>query len=450
VAVPSGHYSTRGTVALQIARMRRGHRRPLTLAALRVRSFRFQWSADLLTSWAFEMETLVLGWYVMIHTGSVLLLTAFASLQFLGTLAAPMFGVLGDRLGGRTMLCAMRAFYVGLAVVLALLALTGTLTPLAVLVVAALGGIVRPNDLVMRNTLIGETIPPAAMIGALGMSRATADSARVGGALAGAGLSTMLGVGITYLVVAGLYVASLALTLGVARRTPVPDPAAATRTVPLPSPSGWRDLLEGLRHVRTTPELLAMMLLAFLINLTAYPASSGLLPYIAREVYRVDATGLGWLAASFAFGGLLASIAIVLTGGTRHPERSTLACTAVWYALLLGFGQATSLGAGLVALLAAGFAQNVAMISMMATLLAAAGQGFRGRVMGVRMLAVYGLPLGLIASGVLIERIGYPLTITASAGLGLACTVLIGARWRASLWWRRPRPVPDASLAQRV
>jgi hypothetical protein len=29
----------------------------LTFDAFRVRSFRFQWSADLLTSWAFEMET---------------------------------------------------------------------------------------------------------------------------------------------------------------------------------------------------------------------------------------------------------------------------------------------------------------------------------------------------------------------------------------------------------
>ena len=421
----------------------------MTLAALRIRSFRFQWSADLLTSWAFEMETLVLGWFVMVHTGSVLLLTAFGSLQFLGTLAAPMFGVLGDRLGGRTMLCAMRATYAALAALLALLALTESLTPLAVLVIAALSGIVRPNDLVMRTTLIGETIPAAAMMGALGMSRATSDSARVGGALAGAGLSTVLGVGTTYLVVTSLYAASLALTLGVARRTPVPDPAAAARGVPVTTPSGWRDLLEGLRRVLMTPELLAMMLLAFLINLTAYPASTGLLPYIAREVYHVNATGLGWLVASFALGGLLASILMVLTGGTRHPERSTLACTAIWYALLLVFGHAGGLAAGLLTLLATGFVQNVAMISMTATLLAAAGEGFRGRVMGVRMLAVYGLPLGLIASGLLIERIGYPLTITVSGALGLACTVLIGVRWRASLW-RRPRVAPATSLAQRV
>jgi ABC-type transport system involved in cytochrome c biogenesis permease subunit len=57
--------------------------------------------------------------------------------------------------------------------------------------------------------------------------------------------------------------------------------------------------------------------------------------------------------------------------------------------------------------------------------------------MGVRMLAVYGLPLGLMASGALIDRIGYPLTISASAVLGLVFTVLIGIRWRASLWPRR-------------
>src|SRR3989442_10547423 len=38
------------------------------------------------------METLVLGWYVMVNTGSVLWLTVFGSLQYVGTLAAPMVG----------------------------------------------------------------------------------------------------------------------------------------------------------------------------------------------------------------------------------------------------------------------------------------------------------------------------------------------------------------------
>ena len=44
------------------------------------------------------METLILGWYVLVETGSVLLLTLFASLTYIGTLIAPMFGVVGDRI----------------------------------------------------------------------------------------------------------------------------------------------------------------------------------------------------------------------------------------------------------------------------------------------------------------------------------------------------------------
>jgi MFS family permease len=415
------------------------------LAAFQVRSFRYQWPADLLTSWAFEMETIILGWYVMVQTGSVLLLTAFGSLQFLGTLAAPMFGVLGDRVGGRLMLCAMRGIYLTLALLVMALALGGVLSPAWVFAAATLNGVFRPNDLVMRNALIGETIPPGHLVGALGMSRATMDSARIGGALAGAGLSTVLGIGYTYVVVTAFYAASLLLTLRISRARPVPDPAAPS-PYPLPlagerdGASRWQDLKDGLAHVRETPRLLAPMWLAFLINLTAYPASGGLLPYVAQRVYQVDATGLGWLVAAFSCGGLLASIGVVLTGGPRHPERTTLVHTALWYALLLGFGHLASMGPGLVTLLAAGFVQNVAMISMTGVLLAASGERFRGRVMGVRALAVYGLPIGLMVSGALIERIGYPATITLSAAVGLLFTLLIGVRWRAAMW-RRSRPV---------
>ena len=421
----------------------------MIFAALRVRSFRFQWPADLLTSLAFEMETLILGWYVMVQTGSVLLLTLFGALQFLGTLAAPLFGVLGDRLGGRLMLCAIRAICGLFAALLMVLALTGTLTPALVLVVAALAGIVRTNDLVMRNLLVGETIPSPHLMNALGLSRATMDSARVAGALVGAGLSATLGIGRSYALVTGLYVLSLALTFGVARRRPVPDPGQSARAAPAgaSAPSGWRDLKDGLVHVVTTPRLLAVMSLAVLINLTAYPVTSGLLPYVARQVYHVDATGLGWLSASFSLGGLLGSIALVLTGGTRQPERAMLIYAAIWYALLFGFGHAGTMTAGLAVLVLAGIAQSVATISMMASLLAAAEDRFRGRVMGARTLAVYGLPIGLMVSGVLVERLGYTLTVSAATAVGLACTLLIGLRWRASIWTPR---VVSASSPQRV
>ena len=82
--------------------------RVAALAPFRVRSFRFQWPSNLATSWAFEMETLILGWYILVETQSVFLLAVSASLPFTGTLLAPFFGVMADRLGRGTVLCAMR------------------------------------------------------------------------------------------------------------------------------------------------------------------------------------------------------------------------------------------------------------------------------------------------------------------------------------------------------
>src|SRR5579862_5020115 len=64
-------------------------------APFRNRSFRIQWPADMATSWAFEMETLILGWYVLVETQSVTLLAFFASLQYTGTFVGPLLGVVG-------------------------------------------------------------------------------------------------------------------------------------------------------------------------------------------------------------------------------------------------------------------------------------------------------------------------------------------------------------------
>src|SRR6476660_2877355 len=120
--------------------------RPSALAPFYSRNYRFQWPADLITSWAFEMETLILGWYVLVETGSVLLFTGFAALGYVGTLAAPMFGVIGDRIGHRDLLAMMRATYAVLAATLMTLALTSNLRPLYVLIIVAIMGLVRPSD----------------------------------------------------------------------------------------------------------------------------------------------------------------------------------------------------------------------------------------------------------------------------------------------------------------
>jgi predicted MFS family arabinose efflux permease len=394
------------------------------LAPFQVRSFRFQYPADLLTSWGSEMENTILGWYILTATGSVLLLTLFASLQYFGTLAAPIFGMAGDRIGHRPVLCAMRITYAAMALLLMTLAFTALLRPLHVFVIAAISGLVRPSDLAMRGALVAETMPTHTFVSAMGASRTTSDSARTVGSLAGASLFAWLGLGSAYVAITSFYLMGFSLTLGV---------GGARRAAAIAHKSFWRDMREGLAYLVDTPASLAALWLAFLVNLTAFPMTSGLLPYVAQDIYHVDQTGLGYLIASFASGALVGSIIIGFLGRAIRPARMMIVFAVIWYVMLLVFVRMQDAASGSLMLFWAGLAQSLSLVPMSALLLHGAG-AYRGRIMGMRMMAIYGLPLGLLVAGALIDRIGFALTATIYCVFGIAMTTLIALNWRAALW----------------
>jgi hypothetical protein len=59
-----------------------------------------------------------------------------------------------------------------------------------------------------------------------------------------------------------------------------------------------------------------------------------------------------------------------------------------------------------------------------------------GRVMGMRILAIWGLPLGLLAAGPVIAQLGFAACTLIYGGLGLIATLAIAHRWRGALWHR--------------
>jgi len=410
----------------------RGALRYTMLAPFGVRSFRFQWPADLLTSWAFEMETIILGWYVLVETGSVLWLTAFGAMQYLGTLIAPLYGVVGDRLGHKSLLLGMRAAYAVCASTLLLFALSGSISPVVVVIVTAFMGLVRPSDLGVRGALIAETMPSNTLISALSLSRTTQDSARVAGALVGASIFTLFGMAPAYVIITSLYIVGALLMLG--DTAPVRHVELAMTPEEAAGKSSWQDLKEGLAHTWNTPVLLALVSLAFLTNLSAFPLTNGLMPYAAKNVYGLDQTGLGLMVASFAIGSLAGSIILSNLGAATRLTRVMMVSTVIWYILLLGFAQVPARFYGIPYLIVAGIMQSFSMVSLQINLLQMAGEKFRGRVMGVRMMAIYSLPLGLLAAGPLIDWVGYRAMASLYALVGLVFTSLIAWRWRADLW----------------
>jgi MFS family permease len=375
------------------------------------------------------METIILGWYVLVQTGSVLLLTLFASLNYTGTLIAPLFGVIGDRIGHRDLLAMMRASYAVLAATLLTLALTGTLNANFVLVIAGFMGLVRPSDLGVRGALNADIMPKDQLISSIAVSRTTQDLARIAGALSGAGLFAGSGLGPSYIVIVSLY--STATLLMMCMVVPVKPHGADHAAVGTARRSPLHDLKEGVSHVWTSPGMQAGLWIAFLTNLTAYPFSNGLLPYVARQIFSGNQAVLGYLSAAFAVGSLTGSVILSLVA-SKGVGRLMLYTAAAWYVMLLIFSQMHSIPAAMACLTLAGIVQSMSMIAIAVILMQTASERFRGRVMGVRMLTIYGLPIGLMAAGSLIDEVGFAATIMIYVALGLSALMAIALHWRAS------------------
>ena len=82
-----------------------------------------------MTSWAFEMETIILAWYILNATDSPALVGIIGALRFAGTLFGPVYGALTDKFNRRKLLIADRVTLAVIALAFASLALTGALEP---------------------------------------------------------------------------------------------------------------------------------------------------------------------------------------------------------------------------------------------------------------------------------------------------------------------------------
>ena len=402
--------------------------------AFSIRSFRFQWPADLLASWGYEMEALILGWYIFTTTDSVLMLTAFGALRFLGSLLSPWFGVAGDRWGSRKMMCIIRFSVLLLASCIAIFEFSDLLSIYIVFGLATMSGLIQPSDIVLRNSLIGDSIPKELFMKATSFSRISQDSARIFGALVGAGLFSWLGLGLAYIFVVIVYTGSLLFTLGVSRAHPRADKAVDNSQIS-PQRGLFSELKDGLSYIWNSPGVLAIICLAFLANLTAFPITHGLMPFIAKDILSLDENGLGQLLAAFSFGAVSGALILAATPSQNYSSRLMLINLVMWYLILAVFSFVTIKLDALVVLFFVGVAHSLAMTSMSVALLAFTNEMVRGRVMGVRVLAIYGVPLGLLASGFLIEYFGYNIFMSIYMIIGIALTIIIGIKWRRELWY---------------
>lgn len=190
----------------------------------------------------------------------------------------------------------------------------------------------------------------------------------------------------------------------------------------------WQNLRDGFQYVRQDAGLWTALALAALVNLASFPLSFTLLPIFARDVFSVGAAGLGVLGALLGMGALLGSWLMVAVGSVQRAGPLMLTGTLLWQCFILAFALTPNYYLAMGLLVFVGMAQTMSLTNISIMLLGKGSREMRGRVMGLRSMAVAPLFFGSFLSGIAAEHTGAPQTAIICAVIGIVIVLGI-APW---------------------
>ncbi len=396
------------------------------LRVLRFSDYKFIWSSEALSLWAIEMEIIVLAIFVLRDTDSPLLVGLIGALKFAGTLLGPLYGVVVDRFDRRILQIWVRTLNVLLAATLTTLVLSNSLELWHAYAIVALGSVFRMLDLVLVQTLTADSVPKESLHSAIGLSRSTLDGARVMGAIVGGTILETLGLDVAYSAITVLYLLATIAAFKV-------DRTHAPESVKAPSESVFTGIKQGLTHIRASAHLPGLIYFSFLVEFSAFPLVNGLMTVIGDEFYSLGGTGIGILAGIASGGALLGALFVSSRTHVTSPTRVLVIGSIVWHLVMLVLTINMPISAFGLLLFCWGFAGGATFVAMVVGLLRSTPEDLRGRVMGIRSLGIYGLPLGLLLAGWLAETFSARTMIGSLGAIGVSASIGAVLLWPALL-----------------
>ena len=168
-----------------------------------------------------------------------------------------------------------------------------------------------------------------------------------------------------------------------------------------------RDILAGMRYVRSNPAILGVNVLMLISSLFGF-AYFALMPAWGREALDVGSDDLGFLLMVMGIGALVGTLALAAMGNVGKRGLLLLANCAGWAVGLMAFSQMTSFWAAAPLLLFTGLVSSLVMSIAMTLVQVYASPDMRGRVMSLGMMTFGIQPMSSIPLGFVAERIGTP------------------------------------------
>src|SRR6266702_137168 len=290
---------------------------------------------------------------------------------------------------------------------------TGSIRLWIVYLLAVALGFVNVFDNPARQSFISEMVPADDLPNAVTLNSVAMNTARVFGAALGGVIAAAIGLALCFACNA-LSFGAVLISLAVMSKSELFQAKRIARRK--------RQVRQGLRYVRRTPELLIPLVMIAVIGMLAWEFQVTL-PLMASQVFHHGAAAYGVMASVMGVGAVVGGL---ISAARPRPRARALCLAAIgWGIAILAAAAAPSLTLELVALLFVGYGSITFNSLAKTTFQLAAKPEMRGRVMALWALAWLGsTPIGGPIIGWAGQAIGARWALVIGGLATLACGVL--------------------------
>tara|TARA_B100001765_G_scaffold63183_1_gene37882 strand:+ start:2654 stop:3859 length:1206 start_codon:yes stop_codon:yes gene_type:complete len=381
---------------------------------LKNNNFRKLWFSDILIGSADNIEMLIISWVIITKTNSGLILGIYGATRFFSTIFAPLFGSVIDRFNKKTTISISRSYMIIHSIIFLIFSLQNILTTFNIIFITFFYGIARTSDRISREALTQILIKKKDLRNASGIIRATMDFTKIISPIIGAMIYTTLGIEYSYLIICILYIGALLAIY------PINIHSTNQQNLIL-----YKELLSGLTYLANNKTLISLISFAALVNFTVLTLPNAYLPFISKNILNGDANDLALLISFASIGSLIGSIIISVNNFSNTPGKFLIIFIFIWHILMLGTSLFTIKLIIICILILFGISSSITMVNMSILILSITDKNMIGRIIGIRQLAIFTLPVGLILSGYMIDKTGLISSIQIMSVIGIIISIIL-------------------------
>ena len=381
------------------------------------------WSSYFVSNVGSWMQSVAQGWLLFELTSSPFYLGLFSALRMVLLLSFFVLGgLMSDRWERRKVMLWIQVISALTALGLALLVSFKAIQVWHIFVLGAITSTTWAFEQPVRQALIPQMVKREDLVNALALNAVTWNGAGLlGPSLVGLSVGTIGIDGCFYVNV----VSYLAVIGALMQMHVPPNRSYGHRATVLQS------LLDGFGYVRREKVIATFLLVSAIFNIFGRSFIT-LLPVFAKEILRIGASGLGFIAAGPGLGTIIGSLSLASLGRVE-PKRSILMTILLTFSLtLFAFAASTDFRIAFTCLVVVGALSTVFETLLNTSIQLRVVEAYRGRVMGFYGLTAGGLrEFGGMQAGFLAEWSSAPFAIEAGAViLAVVGLIFLGVRLR--------------------